>query len=289
MRLLRTFPLAALLLGLCLPSLSGAQDFEGVITTRQITLSEAALSELLDPDDYEEETIDYRKVFAIPMDRILMLAGEATDEVTVQELTYSIKGTKLRVSGNLSETMPGYAILDFAAGTFQLVQPSQKMYLELTKADFEKFQAMMPETEKEGEVRESVEARPLGLTKEINGMQCDAFEIKTEKWVSVACVTPELEDLVGAFVEFESRMDDMGMFDDDDEDSEIFSIVAEHGFPVLEQTFYTFGGYGAEYEIMEITKVERKSLPAEYFGIPSDYERLGIMDMMEMFGRDENY
>jgi hypothetical protein len=45
MKLLRIFPLAALPLWMAVPALSWAQGFEGTITTRQIMVSEGALSE----------------------------------------------------------------------------------------------------------------------------------------------------------------------------------------------------------------------------------------------------
>ncbi len=276
---------AVVVLGLGLPSGAAAQEFEGVITTRQITLGDRALSMLLDPVDFEAERIDYRAVFALPMDRILELAGQSDSDIGIDLLTYSMKGTQLRVSGDLGDEMPGYAILDFAAGTFRLVQPAEKMYLELTQEDFETYKAMTPEPEPESPGI-SLQARPTGETKEINGMQCSAYEIETDASITLAWVTSELEDLVGAFVEFESKMKEMGMFDEED-DSEIFSLVAEHGFPVMEQTFLTFGDYAVEYEIMEILNVERKALSADYFAVPSDYKKLSIMEMLRMMGGEK--
>jgi len=274
---------AVTILGLGSPSSAVAQEFEGVITTRQVTLGDRALSMLLDPDDFEAERIDYRAVFALPMDRILELAGQSDSDISVDSLIYSMKGTQLRVSGDFGDEMPGYAILDFGEGTFRLVQPAEKMYLELTREDFETYKAMTPEPEPS---TLSLQARPTGETKEINGMQCSAYEIESDASITLAWVTPELEDLVGAFVEFESKMKEMGMFDVED-DSEIFAVVAEHGFPIMEQTFLTFGNYAVEYEIMEILNVERKPLAADYFTVPSDYKKLSIMEMLGMMGGEK--
>jgi len=275
---------AAIVMGLGLSSGAVAQEFEGVITTRQVTLGDRALSMLLDPDSLEAERIDYRAVFALPMDRIFELAGRSNNDISVDSLVYSMKGTQLRVSGDVGDEMPGYAILDFGAGTFQLVQPAEEMYIELTREDFETYKSMIPESEPEA--KPSLQARPLGQTKQINGLECSAYEIESDEWITVAWVTTELGDLVDAFVEFESRMKAMGMYDEE-EDSEVFSLVAEHGFPVLEQTFLTFGDYGAEYEITEIQNVERRSLPADLFAVPSDYEKLSIMEMLRMMGGQE--
>ncbi|KPK64925.1 MAG: hypothetical protein AMS21_06155 [Gemmatimonas sp. SG8_38_2] len=258
-----------------------AQEFEGVITTRQLTLGDRALSMLLDPQAAEAERIDYRAVFALPMDRILEFAGQSDNDISVDSLVYSMKGTQLRVSGDVGDEMPGHAILDLGAGTFQFVQPAEKMYIELTREDFETYRSMTPEGEREA--KPLLQARHLGQTKRINGMECSAYEIESGEWITVAWVTKELGDLVDAFVEFESRMKAMGMYDEE-EDSEVFSLVAEHGFPVLEQTFRTFGDYGAEYEITEIQSVQRRSLSADLFAVPSDYEKLSIMEMLRLMG-----
>jgi hypothetical protein len=273
---------AVTILGLGSPSSAAAQEFEGVITTRQVTLGDRALSMLLEPDDLEAEQIDHRAVFALPMDRIFEFAVQSDSDISIDSLIYAMKGTQLRVSGDFGDEMPGYAILDFGEGTFRLVQPAEKMYLELTREDFETYKAMMPEPEPEPATL-SPKARPTGETKVINGMQCSAYEIESEASITLAWVTPELEDLVGAFVEFESKMKEMGMFDEEG-DSEIFSVVAEHGFPVMEQTFMTFGSYAVEYEVMEILNVERKPLPAELFTVPFDFQKLSIMEMLRMMG-----
>ena len=282
MRLARIYLLAALFLGLALPTSSWAQGFEGTIKTRQITVSENALLEILyGEEEMEEETsLDAEKVFAIPLERILSLASSLDDEIDVSEVTFSIKGTKMRMEGD--GEMPGYALLDFGAGTFQLVQPSEKIYIEWTKEEFEQFQAMMPEMEEE--TGPSAQVRPLGQTKQINGMRCSAYEIKLEEATTVAWVTEELRDLVTAFREFETRMQGMGMFDEEDEGTETFFLVADYGFPVLEQTLTTYGMFGGvDYEVQEVVAVERKPLSAALFTVSSDYERRSFMDMMRMF------
>jgi hypothetical protein len=228
-------------------------------------------------------SIDPEKVFAIPLERILSLAGSMGDEVAVDQLTFSIKGSKMRMDGDFDEEMPGYTLLDFGAGTFQLVRPSEKIYIEWTNEDFEELQAMMPEMEEE-ETASNAQLRALGQTKEINGMRCSAYEIKLEDATTIAWVTEELKDLVAAFSEFETRMKGMGMFDEEDEGSETFFLVAEHGFPVMEQTLTTYGMFGgAEYDVQEVVAVDRKPLAAGLFTVPSDYERKSFMDMMRTF------
>jgi hypothetical protein len=286
MKLSPLYLLAALLvLAPALPGPSWAQGFEGTITTRQITVSEGALLEILygEEEVEEEPSLDAESIFAIPLERVLSLAGSLSDEIRVSEITFSIKGTKMRMDRDDEEEMPGYALLDFAAGSFQLVQPSEMIYIEWTKEDFEELQAMMPAME-EGETTPSAQVRPLGVTKQINGMDCSAYEIKLEDATTIAWVTEELRDLVTAFREFETRMQGMGMFEEEDESTETYFLVAEHGFPVMEQTLTTYSMFGGvEYDVQEVVAVEREPLSASLFTVPSDYERRSFLDMMRMF------
>jgi hypothetical protein len=283
MRITRLIAVAVTFLGIVSPSSARAQGFEGVITTRQVTLGERALSLLLDPADLEAGRIDHHAVFALPMEEILELAHQLDSDVGIDSLVYSMKGSQLRVSGDFSDEMPGYALLDFGAGIFRLVQPAQKMYLELTREDFETYKAMAAEPEPS---TSALQARPTGATKVINDMACSAYEIETDAWITLAWVTPELEDLVGAFVEFESRMKEMGMTETGDE-SQVFSVVAQHGFPVMEQTFTMFDSYAVEYEIREVLNVERRPLTAELFTVPADFQKLGIMEMLRQMGGEK--
>ncbi|UCC71905.1 MAG: DUF4412 domain-containing protein [Gemmatimonadota bacterium] len=284
MRLPRTYPLAALLSLLALPALSWAQGFEGTIETRTISVDEEALYYFLDPEGEAEEEPDVTKIFDIPVAQMIATTPE-WGEVEVEQLTYHIKGTMMRVDGGVDEEMPGYALLDFASGTFQLVNPAERMVLEMTKEDFEQMKEIVPGYgEEEEEAREKARVRPLGQSKEINGMSCTAFEIASGEDLTIAWVTRDLQDVVDVFLELESRMKGMGMFEEDDEDTEVFLLVAEHGFPVVEQTLTQSEWGGSTYEVSAVTSVERRSLSDDLFTAPADYERRSILEMFRMFG-----
>jgi hypothetical protein len=280
MRLPRIFTSAALLAALALPGLTWAQGFEGTIETRAASLDEEALKYLLGPAG-EEEEFDASGIFEVPIVRIIAEAPQLGG-IEVEVLTYHFKGTMMRVDGGLEEEMPGYAILDFGAGSFSLVNPAERLVLEMTREDFEEMKEMM--AEEEAEPRAKPEVRPLGHAKDINGMHAEAFEIKSEQETTVAWVTKDLSDVVEVFLELESRMKSMGMFEEEDEDTEVFMLLAEHGFPVLEQTLkrYPWGEYS--YDISAVISVERTSLADDMFVIPEDYERHSILEMMRMFG-----
>jgi hypothetical protein len=281
MRLSRTLTSAALLVALALPGLTWAQGFEGTIVTHAASLDDEALRYLLGPAG-EEDEFDASGIFDVSIVQIIQAAPEL-GEIDVEELTYHFKATMMRVDGGLDEEMPGYAILDFGAGSFSLVNPAEQMVLEMTREDFEQMKEMMVEDE-EAEPRPKPQVRPLGRAKEINGMRAVAFEIKSEEETTIAWVTKDLSDVVEVFLELESRMKSMGMFEEGDEDTEVFMLLAEHGFPVVEQTLtrYPWGEFA--YEISAVISVERTSLPDDMFAVPEGYERHSILEMMRMFG-----
>ncbi len=273
---------AILLLGLALPAHVWAQGFEGTVTMRQINVSQMALASLVGEDSDEEAEIDPKEVFAIPLERIIGLIG-STEGVEAEKITYHIKGNKLRVDDS-SGGMPGYAVMDWGAGTFQLVSPDERVVMEMTKKDFEELKTMYPDDEGQP-VQTKAEVRALNQTREINGMRTSAYEIRSEDEIAVVWVAPELKDLVSTFRDFESHMKEMGVISDEEEQTEVFMLVAEHGFPVLEQTFKNYGGYGnGDYDISEIVLLERKTVSADLFKVPADFERRSFMDVIRMFG-----
>ncbi|UCC82133.1 MAG: DUF4412 domain-containing protein [Gemmatimonadota bacterium] len=281
MRLSRFFAVAALLATLALPGLTWAQGFEGTIETRAASLSEAALKYLLGPAG-EGDEFDASGIFDVPIAQIIETAPEL-GEIEVDALIYHFKGTVMRVDGGLEGEMPGYAILDFGAGWFSLVNPAEQMVLEMTSEDFEQLKAMTAE-EEPTEPRAKPQVRPLGRSKEVIGMHAEAFEVKSEDETTIAWVTKDLSDVVEVFLELESRMKSMGMFEEGDKDTEVFLLLADHGFPIVEQTLtrYPWGEYA--YEISAVISVERTSLPDDMFAIPEDYERHSILEMMRIFG-----
>jgi hypothetical protein len=283
MRLARICTSATLLAALALPRLSWAQGFQGTIERRAASLDEPALKYLLGPTG-EEGQFDASGIFDIPIARIFQEASELGG-IEVAVLTFHFKGTKMRVDSGLEEETPGYAILDFGAGSFALVNPAERMVLEMTREDFEQLRDMT--ANEEAEPRSSPQVRPLGQAKEINGMRCAAFEIKSEDETTVAWVTEDLNDLVAVFQALESRMKSMGMFEEDNEDTEVLKLLADHGFPVVEQTLtrHPWGEYS--YDITAVTSVVRLPLPDDMFAIPEGYERHSILDMMRRPGGED--
>ena len=276
MRPLRTLAAATLLAVFALPTLALAQSFEGKITQRQIAVSAYGLSQLLSSEG-EEADITAAAAFELPLERVLALSDQLGDEaVEVTDMTYYVTERKMRIESRGS-MMPGFMIMDFESGAFRMVIPFQKTYLEITKEDVDQLREQYGDEVVEGASAGTPEIEPLGMSKEINGMQCDAYRVTQGEDISQVWVSPELEDVVSAFASFIERMEIFAIEGDEEEQLEVFELIRDHGFPVMEQTLYT-SGYEPEYEIMEILSVERGTPDAELFVIPEDYERRSFLE-----------
>ncbi len=284
MKPLRMIPTGALLLAILQPGLSSAQSFEGTVNQRQINVGANALTAALG-EEATQNGVDPEDVFAIPLKRLLELG----DDVDVTNISFSIKGNKMRVEGGADEQF-GYVIVDFGVGTFQMVQPSERMYIEWTKEDFQRLDEMMSMMHTgDDEERAPPQVTSLDKTMEINGLRSSAYRVTTEDNITVVWVTDELKDLVGAFMDLEERFSAMGMMDEENDDMEIFTLIADRGFPVLTMTYSTYEHGTGDYEISEVVSVERQSLSDDLFAPPSDYDKKTMMDMMQgMPGMERN-
>lgn len=289
--------LAAALLLLAVPDSGLAQGFEGVVKMRTTSVGQAALSEALysnmdesdegADEEWEEGAFAFppKLVFALGMDRILA-AGEGDffgDEgVSVEELTYTIKGPRLRVDG-MAGGQEGFATMDLDAGVFRMVSPGEGMYIEYTKADFETLQGMGGAAEAgPGDGAEPApEVRALGETREHNGMACALYEVSAEGSITQACVAKDLSDLVGAFEELAERSKAMTM--EEDEAVDPMEALAEHGFPVLSKELTEYG----RYEITELLSVEKTSVSDDAFAVPAGLQKKTLADLMQQWMPEE--
>jgi len=268
-------------LGLATPPLLLAQQFEGVIKQRSITVSMGVLEEL--GFDVSEAMFD------VPVERLLALQDElGPEDMTVADEEIYIKGSLVRADASDMEG-EGYVIIDMDQGVWRMVQPDKQMYIEMTAADLERMRGMMagmgPEDEGEGE---KPEARDTGLTKTINGMACKAYDVETEEgttrvWVSQddVWVSQDDGDLVSSFARFSDKIRQMTFMGDDELDPSM--IVAQHGFPVLVQTL-PHDTYSM-YEVEVVVSVERRPVPDEMFAIPAGLQKRTMAEMMQGPGR----
>ena len=127
MRMKSTFTLLAVML-LAVPSAAFAQQFEGVIKQRTISVETYALEDR--GFEVSEAILD------VATERILALREEleADGVMTVEEGEVHIKGNLIRMD-MATEEGPAWATMDLDQGIMRMVQPNEQMYMEWTKED----------------------------------------------------------------------------------------------------------------------------------------------------------
>jgi hypothetical protein len=260
------------------PAGAAAQDFEGTVTIQRMTADEAAVRETLGSSPDEE--IEPETLFAVPLHRLADLAGRMDQDIGIERFVYSIKGTTIRVNAVGEGAEESYALMDYDTGTLRLVQPLEKIYIEWGKDDLEALRSMLPAPEKDKQAGAGATVRSLGKKREINGMACEAYRIEWDGVVARAWTTRALGDLGEAFKEFEERMAMLEVIDPEADEPEIVILVADKGFPVLEQTLRRKRGADLQYETSEIISVERKRLSSDLFEVPEGFEKRGLLEML---------
>ncbi|MDH3292081.1 MAG: DUF4412 domain-containing protein [Gemmatimonadota bacterium] len=251
--------LAAMILAV--PSAATAQQFEGVIKHRTISVQKYAL---------EDRGFDMSEaIFDVATERILALREEleADGVMTVEEAEVYIKGNLIRMD-MATEEGPVYATMDLDQGIMRMVQPNEQMYMEWTETDMERMKTMMPDR---GGASEEGEPRATGQTRTINGMTCVAYDIETDDGTTRVWVSKDNAQLAKAFVGLMESMSAMSMEDETDESM----LVAKYGFPVL---MLRLGR--DKYEIEETLSVDRKSVSDGLFTPPAGYKKMTMADMM---------
>lgn len=268
------------------PAGGAAQDFEGTVTIQQVTADEAGVRKLLGSSGDQE--IEPDALFAVPVDRLLDLAGRMDQDITIERLIYSIKGATIRVDGVGEGAEESYALMDYGTGTLRLVQPLEKIYIEWGKEGLEAMRSLFPPPEENEEAHADATVRSLGEKRVINGMACEAYRVEWDGVVAQAWTTRALGDLAEAFKQFEERMAVLEVIDPEADEPEIITLLADKGFPVLEQTLVRGRFEGPQYEVSEIVSVERRRLSSDLFEIPDGYEKRGILDMLRGMGARRN-
>lgn len=259
-------------LALATPPLVLAQQFEGIIKQRSITVSMGVL---------EERGFDVSEaMFDVPVERLLALQDELRPEdMTVTDEEIYIKGNMFRVGASDMEG-EAYVIVDMDQGIWWMVQTDKQMYMKMTAADLDRMRGMMAGMGPKDEGGKP-EARQTGLTRTINGMASKAYDVDTEDGTTRVWVSQDDDDLFSAFTRFADTMRQMTFMGDDGLDPSM--IVAQHGFPMLVQELphHTYGMYQVE----EVVSIERRQLSDDLFTVPADFQKRTMADMMQEPGR----
>lgn len=249
-------------LAVATPALVVAQDFEGVVKQRTLSIESYAL---------EDKGFDVSEaIFDVPLERILALRDEleADGTMKVEEATVYVKGNMIRSDMETDEG-PAYVTMDLGKGVIRMFQPSEKMYIEWTKEDMERMKSMMPSM---GGASEQPEPRETGLTKTINGMTCRAYDVETDDGMTRVWVSKDNAQLVSAFAALMESVSSMAM---EDEETDASARVAKYGFPVL-----TLQLGPDTYEIEETLSVDHQTVSDDLFTPPAGYKKMTLADMM---------
>jgi hypothetical protein len=251
-----------------------AQEFEGTITMRQLSVPVGALHRQTggDPD----------RVFALDLDRLAAVAEQ------VENVTMYIKGAQMRTEGFDEAGEGGYMTVDWQRGIFRTVQPTERTYLEWSVADLEAIQQEMRESrpEQDGDAPEAAgpdpTLHPLNQARIVSGIRCDGYEVRTEGAITRAWVTQEHPAALRAFRNFleqAQRMNPSGAADARAPNA----LVASHGFPMLTQTLHVSGSGRAVgvYNIQEIVSVSAGGVPDKLFSPPAGYRKMSLADVRE--------
>jgi len=273
-----------------LPTVVLAQEFEGIIRQRSIHVNLEFLQDMLwdeeDEPDYSDEAEYYagqaRKLFDLPMARIESMA--ATGEADITHSTVHVKGSRLRISG--ASEAEGYMVYDLESGTFRLVNPQERTYLEYSRADMEEqqrrtqqmmaqFGADMAEMETEMDDGSDGGRRPeaLGRSEVINGFQTAAYEVRANGQFGRGWCAADDSRLVQSF---EALAAQAASFEDEEEGSDLEDLLCEGQLPIRVHTFDpSLGDYGID----EIVAIDRTSVSDELFAIPAGYKRISMEEM----------
>lgn len=270
-------------LGLAWPPSAFAQQFEGVIRIRSVSLHSEQIDQLLsdlsggadEGQDEEMSEEQYRqrmaeKLLAVSVDALFQFARENEGDIT--EGALYVKGGKIRQEITQTGAPRMVGLVDLDARTFLYVNMDERYYVDMGQLVETLRDAPAAGAGRAAPGRPA--ARDRGKTATVGGMPCREYEVTTDEAVIVGCVASgqrPLERAVRAFAERTqaafSGGEEQGY---DDEDA-----LWEKGLPVRTQRFDLQSGYDVE----EIVAVERKPVGADLFVVPAGFTKKTIEEM----------
>lgn len=260
MRMVVRITLSLVALSLVLPSIGIGQQFEGVLTMREVRFEIDAV--------LPQSGGNVEGLLRQPLEQLRATAEAAGAGFEEMTLTYYIKGNKLRTSnsGGSGED-EGYMILDFGTGLYQLIDPTQKLVIEWV-ADSAAARAA---AEEQSIADAGVDIQPLGETRTVNGFACNGFRAVHEGgMIEITWLTDALQDLTGAFAELAALS---ARFGEEEGGSQPLNRFLEHGFPILTLTVDPEVG---EFSAAEVLTVRRQPLEDSLFTVPGGYMKVAM-------------
>lgn len=166
------------------------------------------------------------------------------------EVTYLIRGDQLRADMPAAGAMAGYVLRDAGKNVWTMVMPSQRMYMDLSA-----MQAMMPDAAAQS--AKAPDIKPTGKKETIAGVECEHVIVTANDGQYDVCGAKGL----GAFSSMSSPMSR--------------SNSGPPGLDRLGKDFFPLKAQKVGGDVlMQVTKIEKKSLDASMFAVPEGYQKM---------------
>lgn len=183
------------------------------------------------------------------------------------EISYSIKGSKIRTEMLGAAARNTAAILDLEQQQVIVLMPAQSMYMVMPmKQTMDKVTS--------GHVSTDTTLENTGITKEILGYECTKYLAKSSDGVTEIWATDQL----GAFMGLGSLQNPMAGSKSKAAWEE--ALDGKNFFPLL---VITQGKNDAQFTL-KTTSIEAKSLPQSLFVAPESYRKFDMGAMMQGMG-----
>ncbi len=264
--------------------------FEGVIEWRDIRVAGAGLAKL------SAEGKDPREVLALAPQSLLADCEPRGCEV--ERTTIYVKGTKMRVEGDVGEEQGEYMIGDLEKGTFWMVSPGKKRYVEWTRSDARAVERKVEEMKRilaeqlkamnlPAEQMRQIEAatgktkagpepqlHPLDREATINGFAARGYEVKAGDELTHAWVTQDLGEVARTVRAWTEGMRDLER--GKDAGDQVEALLLERGLPVRVQTLRV-----NQYDVEDLVSVEKREVDDALFAEPAGFRKMTMGQMMQ--------
>jgi hypothetical protein len=264
---LRATVAAAVPVLLLVPAALAAQGFEGVIRQRVRVVMPQAIAGVAGKESTDPAEI---------LDAVAAGIGAGTSEgVLQQDVTLTVKGTKMRIDGAVGAAGPGsYSVVDAARATMYTVIPAQQQILVATQAD---LTAMQQQLRQRAGQEAPATARPkmtsLGA-KRVAGVAANGYRLTSPDGAANVWIDPLLG---AALAPFNSMQAGTGMGA-----TPIQEAVRALGVPIESQIVLKspmFGG-GWLFNAAEVTSISKQPVADTLFALPADYKQVSLGQMM---------
>ncbi|MGH7516835.1 MAG: DUF4412 domain-containing protein [Gemmatimonadales bacterium] len=196
------------------------------------------------------------------------------------QLVYQVKGTRIRadITGATGGPPGGmYMLMDATSGKMMSVMPAQKVYMTMD------LQAMGEQMKQQhgGHKKHAAKAGKItktGKTETIAGHKCEHY-LMGEQQDSDVCAAKGLGMFMGG-----NAAGGMGRAFTLPAGYEEYAEFAKDGFLPLKVSAIR---NGKEEVVMEATRVEKKSLDASLFAVPTGYQEMDMGKMMQQMQKQQ--